>query len=130
MRMPWWQWWKCSRHYGTQPSEGDLKAAPGKVPQVYCLTDKELRVCDGTRWLQQANKNNHNNKCPINYSSQEYLGEVGSFPVNSSTPVSVISNVCSNCAVASPSDVAAVHLSGHWTGFALPKQIIGSIVNV
>eukprot|EP00981_Chlorochromonas_danica_P001211 scaffold268_cov210-Ochromonas_danica.AAC.6 len=66
-----------------------------------------------------------------NYSSQKYLGEVGSFLVNTSTPVSVMSKVCSNWAEGSPSAVVAVQSSGQVTGAPLlPKLIIGSMVKV
>ena len=47
--------------------------------------------------------------------SHEYRGEVSIFAVNSSTPDSVMSKVCSNCAVAFPSLVAAVQPSGQVT---------------
>ena len=40
-------------------------------------------------------------------------GEVGKRPVRSSTPVSVTSMVCSNCALGFPSSVTAVQSSGH-----------------
>ena len=50
---------------------------------------------------------------PPNYSSQKNLGDVSNRPVNASTPVGVISRVCSNCADLFPSCVAAVHLSCH-----------------
>ena len=61
-------------------------------------------------------------KYPIKkiYASQEYLGEDAIFPVNASTPVSVMSSVCSNWAEGLPSAVAWVHASGQATGNGLP----------
>ena len=49
------------------------------------------------------------------------MGEEAIFPVNASTPVSVMSNVCSNWAEGLPSAVAWVHASGQATGKGLPK---------
>ncbi len=51
-------------------------------------------------------------------------------PVSTSTPVSVINSVCSNCAESDPSSVAAVHRSGQVTCLAEPIQIMGSMVKV
>ena len=73
---------------------------------------------------------NHSGDRRISYCSQAYLGDESSFAVIASTPVSVISRVCSNCAVGLPSLVAAVQLSGQFTGLAEPRQIMGSIVKV
>ena len=69
-------------------------------------------------------------KSSVHHCSHEYFGELGSFAVKISTPSSVISKVCSNCADGSPSLVAAVHLSGHITGLLLFMQIMGSMVKV
>lgn len=52
------------------------------------------------------------------HASQNCLGDDSSLPVRGTAPSSVMSSVCSNCAVLLPSAVAAVHLSGHITLFA------------
>ena len=46
--------------------------------------------------------------------------------VSISTPSSVISNVCSNCADRLPSSVTAVQSSDHMVAFVLPMVNIGS----
>lgn len=47
-----------------------------------------------------------------------------------STPVGVMSNVCSYCAVRLPSVVTAVHLSLHILHLVVPAVSMGSMVKV
>ncbi len=54
----------------------------------------------------------------------------GAQRVRTSTPESVTSTVCSNCAVRDPSAVTAVQPSSQISGSMLPIVIIGSMVNV
>ena len=62
--------------------------------------------------------------------SHHWTGDVSIFPVRASTPSSVTSSVCSNCADRFPSVVVAVQSSGHERHWAVPSQIMGSIVKV
>lgn len=55
-------------------------------------------------------------------------GDVSSLAVNTSQPVSVISNVCSNCADLCPSQVLEVQSSFQVKSLYVPMLIIGSIV--
>lgn len=55
-------------------------------------------------------------------------GDVGNRAVNTSTPSSVTSRVCSNWAVRLPSTVTLVQSSGHVLSRYEPRLIIGSMV--
>ena len=57
-------------------------------------------------------------------------GLLGRRAVKTSTPSSVTSSVCSNCADHEPSRVDDVQLSGHVWSRNEPSVSIGSIVNV
>lgn len=54
--------------------------------------------------------------------SQNCFGDVSSLAVNGTAPSSVIRNVCSNWAVRLPSEVVAVHLSGHITFLSIQQN--------
>ena len=62
--------------------------------------------------------------------SHQSGGLVSSRFVKISHPVSVTSNVCSNCADGSPSFVTAVQPSNQWVSFHEPMFTIGSMVKM
>ena len=82
----------------TPPDDVD---APGKENDVDAPQKKKTQL-DGHLSFQP----------PLD-SSHGWSGDDSIFPVNASTPSSVIKSVCSNCALRPPSFVTAVQSSAH-----------------